>query len=420
MTQAANTSIFSPPTWTTSTRPCSPVVGQLGLNTQVPIMEVYTGTSGWNQIGANQYGNSNIAAYLTSSLSVNANITASTVGIGTINPQVSLDMSAKTDALILPGGTTAQRAGNVNGAMRYNSTTNNLEAYVGGGWITVALGYTNAYTVNYLIVAGGGSGGAGTAGGGGAGGLLAATAPVIPGVSYTATVGGGAPATIYQGTATSNGANSSFIGGSAPTAISLTALGGGQGGGFNGPGTYAGGNGGSGGGGFNYAPNSGPASPGNTSAPGQGNNGGVVSAGSAGAGGGGAGAPGCATAPSIGGNGGAGRLFCQYAPGYGYPGGWFAGGGAGAGGSTNGIGGKGGGGSAGNPGTAGIINTGGGGGANWGYGAGQGGGGGGSGIVIVSYANPVQKATGGTVTNYNPGGGTVWVHAFTATGTYTA
>jgi hypothetical protein len=418
MTQAANTSIFSPPTWTTTSRPCSPVVGQLGLNTQASIMEVYT-SGGWSQIGVSQFGNAQLAIYLTSNISANANITTNTVGIGTTNPQASLDMSAKTDALILPGGTTAQRSGNVNGAMRYNSTTNTLEAYVNGGWVTVSLGATNAYTVNYLIVAGGGSGGAGTGGGGGAGGLLAATAPVIPGVAYTATVGGGAPASVFGGTATSGGANSSFIGGSGPTAVSLTAIGGGQGGGY-GPGTVGGGNGGSGGGGFNYSPNVTPAGPGNTSAPGQGNNGGVVGAGNAGAGGGGAGVPGCATAPSTGGNGGNGRQFCQYAPNYGYPGGWFAGGGGGSGGTNQGIGGLGGGGSGGNPGTSAIVNTGGGGGGNWSYTTGQSGGGGGSGIIIVSYANPVQKATGGTVTSYNPGGGTVWVHAFTGTGTYTA
>jgi hypothetical protein len=45
---------------------------------------------------------------------------------------------------------------------------------------------------------------------------------------------------------------------------------------------------------------------------------------------------------------------------------------------------------------------------------------GGSGIVIISYQNPTQRATGGAVTNYTAGGNIYWVHTFTTSGTFTA
>jgi hypothetical protein len=68
--------------------------------------------------------------------------------------------------------------------------------------------------------------------------------------------------------------------------------------------------------------------------------------------------------------------------------------------------------------TAGTVNTGGGGG---GYGqTSLSGAAGGSGIVILSYANPSQRGSGGTTTSYTSAGITFWVHTFTSSGTYTA
>jgi hypothetical protein len=40
--------------------------------------------------------------------------------------------------------------------------------------------------------------------------------------------------------------------------------------------------------------------------------------------------------------------------------------------------------------------------------------------VIITYTNPTQRGTGGTVTNYASGSNTVWVHTFTSSGTFTA
>jgi hypothetical protein len=40
--------------------------------------------------------------------------------------------------------------------------------------------------------------------------------------------------------------------------------------------------------------------------------------------------------------------------------------------------------------------------------------------VIISYASPTQRGTGGTVTSYIQSGTLFWVHTFTSSGTYTA
>ena len=51
-------------------------------------------------------------------------------------PQTSLDLSARTDALVLQSGTTGQRpASPVGGMMRYNTTANTVEFYQNGGWV---------------------------------------------------------------------------------------------------------------------------------------------------------------------------------------------------------------------------------------------------------------------------------------------
>ena len=59
------------------------------------------------------------------------------VGIGTITPGVSLDLSSKTDALRLTNGTTAQRPTAAAGQIRYNTSFNFLEYYDGSNWVPV-------------------------------------------------------------------------------------------------------------------------------------------------------------------------------------------------------------------------------------------------------------------------------------------
>ncbi len=65
-------------------------------------------------------------------------ISSLNVGIGTASPTVSLDLSARTDALALPVGTTGQEPIGPNGMIRYNASTPAIEAYVNGVWTTLA------------------------------------------------------------------------------------------------------------------------------------------------------------------------------------------------------------------------------------------------------------------------------------------
>ena len=181
------------------------------------------------------------------------------IGIGTAAPVASLDLRGKTDAIIVPRGTTAQRPSSpANGMIRYNTTVNIVEEYRNGQWaglsnvFTAAGGTESTYssggvdykvhtftssgnftvqsgnvTVDYLVIAGGGGGGGhmsggwynDPAGGGGAGGMITGTMSVTSG-SYSITIGAGG---VSRSTAAAlNGGNTTFS--------SATAVGGGGGG----------------------------------------------------------------------------------------------------------------------------------------------------------------------------------------------
>jgi hypothetical protein len=182
------------------------------------------------------------------------------------------------------------------------------------GWIatsginegTNALGPVS-YSIDFLVVAGGGSGGSSGGGGagGGAGGFRTSTQTVTPGTAITVTVGNGGagPST----GASSNDGSDSSISGSGLTTI--TSAGGGGGASPN----HAGRSGGSGGGGAGTTAGGGAyhaGGAGNTpsTSPSQGNDGGTASApyGYNGAGGGGAGAVGTSNVGADGGTAGSG------------------------------------------------------------------------------------------------------------------
>ena len=138
-----------------------------------------------------------------------------------------------------------------------------LQAIKAGVWPgiptnTVVLSFTSSGSwtcpdgvsqVDYLVVAGGGGGGLDIGGGGGAGGFRTGTSfPVIPGTTYTITVGSGGAGGAGSSTAVSGG-NSIFS--------SVTSNGGGSGGSRLGSSPYPnynGANGGSGGGGSASGP----------------------------------------------------------------------------------------------------------------------------------------------------------------------
>ena len=57
------------------------------------------------------------------------NLALSTTG-GVINA------ASMTGAVAIPSGTTNNRPTGINGVIRYNTSTANLEAYVNGSWVT--------------------------------------------------------------------------------------------------------------------------------------------------------------------------------------------------------------------------------------------------------------------------------------------
>jgi hypothetical protein len=290
-----------------------------------------------------------------------------------------------TGNLTLPVGTNAQRPTAANGMLRYNTDVGQMEAYVNSAWVTIS----TSYTIEFVLVAGGGAGGGGAS-------VIGATAIGTKGVNstgfgYTSSGGGG-------GNRNGGGSDAQCNGGSGG--------GGGRDGSF---------------GGANYSAGTGIA--------GQGNWGGQAYGTFYGAAGGGGGAAGSGMVGGRDDNaratpfseGGPGALInwtgtnIYYGPGGG--GCWQTSGGAGAAPGGRGLGdgsGYGGVGSAPLDPTAGTANRGaGGGGARTGstYNSGAGG----SGRCVLRYFGP-QRGSGGTVTS--SGGYTI--HTFDSSATFTA
>jgi hypothetical protein len=68
-------------------------------------------------------------------------LSGTSIGIGSTAPVSSLDISKMTDALALPGGSSAQRPTAVNGMIRYNTGgVGSIEAYLNGAWTTLLNG----------------------------------------------------------------------------------------------------------------------------------------------------------------------------------------------------------------------------------------------------------------------------------------
>jgi hypothetical protein len=311
-----------------------------------------------------------------------------------------------TDSIQLIPGTTSQRPNIFTSIIQWTNTGSQAYSVLAGStpsgitatnW-TAPTGVTQ---IEVLVVAGGGAGGGGTGGGGGAGGIIYNSSfSVIPGNSYTVTVGaGGSPGV---STASGGNGNNSVFG-------TLTAIGGGGGGGAN----ALGGTGGSGGGSGNSYQTAG-----GSGTAGQGFNGGAGGVGTGGSGspyqsggGGGAGGPGASTftaatstSGAYAGGGGPGLNFSIS----GTPT-WYGGGGGGGSDTARvansaGAGGIGGGGRGGNgdSGVAGTASTGGGGGGGANYPSQLAGSAGGSGIVIIKYSVYSDGATDPTgMVRYN-------------------
>jgi hypothetical protein len=333
--------------------------------------------SGNEVIGANVTAGGNVV--------VTSNVTSFAGNLTFTSNNGIVTAVVNTGAYTPPTGTSAQRPAAPNGGMsRFNTDIGAYEIFNGSVWQPI----TGAYSVSYVLVAGGGGGGTGDgfqgSGGGGAGGLLANVSSVQPGTLYSIVIGSG-------GSPNAKGANSTVFG--------VTALAGGAGAGTGNQSVI---NGGSGGGervrdntAENYGPGSGTAGQGFA---------GSLGTQYTGGGGGGAGQTGQTN------NGGSGAQSSITGTAT-----YYAGGGGG-GNRDGGPGGSGGAGGGGNGTSAGTANTGGGGGG----GPSASGQSGGSGVCIISYPSASQRATGGTVTTYTSGGQVYWVHTFTTSGTFSA
>ena len=167
----------------------------------------------------------------------------------------------------------------VTGGTLYTSGGFNYRVFTGNGTLGVS---NTALTADILVIAGGGGA---DNGGGGAGGLLYTASQSLAVNNFSVTIGAGGTG----GGGSTNGVNSSFIGG----VVSLTATGGGLG-----AGSGVGGNGGSGGGAWTSS----GSSAGGTGVSGQGNDGGASGSGFGGGGGGAGGVGGTGTGSGNGGN----------------------------------------------------------------------------------------------------------------------
>ena len=273
-----------------------------------------------------------------------------------------------------------------------------VHTFTSPGTLTYSVAPATQFAINYLVVGGGGAGGSGlgnvdNGGGGGAGGMLYGTTLGTAGITYSISVGAGGAGSPL-GLSTNDGNPSSL---SAPGFTTVTAVGGGAGGGMlTLPATTRGGQpGASGGGAFGYgSPLIG------TGTAGQGNPGGTSALGGSGpadngaGGGGGAGTSGRGGSPYHGGCGGSGRIWP-------YTNSYYAGGGGGSNSQR--------------PGSIGLGGVGGGGPGSWNNaligraGApGLGGGGGGS--------NSATPGPSGLVAGFSGGPGSVTLIAPTSRG----
>ena len=187
------------------------------------------------------------------------------VGIGSEAPRSSLDASQKTDAIILPSGTTAQRPGSsINGMIRYNSDTGIVEYFTGSAWYSIsetgiiATGGTvteitvsgvnykvhtftdvgvSTFTVSrggeveYLVIGGGGGGSRQSAGGGGAGGYRCSVSGESSGRGATAESGLTVTVQSYSVIVGAGGTSYGELSDSGTPSVfsSITSLGGGKG-----------------------------------------------------------------------------------------------------------------------------------------------------------------------------------------------
>lgn len=235
------------PTWTTATRPASPVAGQAGYNTTIGAMETYTG-SAWSTSDLPATGASGNFLQSTGT----AWTSASTLGVSNGGTGVT---TLTTAYGVLAAGTTATGAlQNIGTGTASQVLTSNgpgvlpsFQAAAAGGFSNMTV-FTSPGTfttpstttkIKVTVVGGGGSGGAnvtgttgtGNAGGGAGGGTAIYVGPVTASTPYAVTVGTGGAS--VAPTSNGNSGNTSSFG-------ALASATGGAGGSLNGNGGLGG------------------------------------------------------------------------------------------------------------------------------------------------------------------------------------
>lgn len=178
-----------------------------------------------NSFGTNALLGTNDAfalIFMTSSAARLTITNSGNVGIGTTSPQVSLDMSAKQDAIRVPvGGDGVRPASPGNGDIRFSNTINNYEFYRMGGWEPLNKPATHGmqvfniggtfvvpigvYAVKVTIIGAAGGGFTSSTGGNGGAGVVH-LAGLTPGNGISVTVGTGGATSASP----SNGTSSTF------------------------------------------------------------------------------------------------------------------------------------------------------------------------------------------------------------------
>ena len=84
-----------------------------------------------------QAGNATTSTALITSGDNTATLSFQTNSINALIINASQNANCtSTGAVTIPAGTTNARPTGVTGMIRYNTSTANLEAYIGGGWVT--------------------------------------------------------------------------------------------------------------------------------------------------------------------------------------------------------------------------------------------------------------------------------------------
>jgi hypothetical protein len=115
--------------------PTNAIDGQLVVVNSIPY-RYSTAKTAWQRLPGVQIPGANTIPgnySITSLLDIGGNLS-----FGANSAINTIDLSTRTDGVILPNGTTAQRPITaISGQIRYNTTTNSVELYLNGQWITI-------------------------------------------------------------------------------------------------------------------------------------------------------------------------------------------------------------------------------------------------------------------------------------------